>query len=215
MKKHLLTGLVLLLPAILTLLVIRFLFDLFTAPFVPLVSELLHWINQQLGISLPHGFVLFISRIFAFILLILLIFVLGLIARKFFFRNLLNVTHKILSRIPIVKTVYQVSRDVFSALFSTDGKKAFKRPVLFPFPSKATFAVGFEAGDVTEEIQRKVPTAVTTIFAPTVPHPISGFLFIVPKDDVHPLDMNNEEALKYLVSCGLIHPEKKHGGNPI
>ena len=143
MKKHLLTGLVLLLPIVLTIIVIRFLFDLFTEPFVPIVEGLLRLVAHKLGIQSSPELGLFVSRIFAFVLLIIVIFGLGIIARWFFFRNLLNVTHKILSRIPLIKTVYQVSRDIFAALFSTNGKKAFKRPLLFFFPSQSTHAIRF------------------------------------------------------------------------
>ncbi|HLB53226.1 MAG TPA: DUF502 domain-containing protein [Chlamydiales bacterium] len=215
MKKHLLTGLVLLLPIVLTIIVIRFLFDLFTEPFVPIVEGLLRLVAHKLGIQSSPELGLFVSRIFAFVLLIIVIFGLGIIARWFFFRNLLNVTHKILSRIPLIKTVYQVSRDIFAALFSTNGKKAFKRPLLFFFPSQSTHAIGFEAGEVADEIQKKSPVPLISVFAPTAPHPISGFLLLLPKDHVYPIDMTNEEALKYLVSCGLIHPEKKDVGKTI
>ncbi|MDE3055142.1 MAG: DUF502 domain-containing protein [Verrucomicrobiota bacterium] len=207
MKKSLITGLLLLLPVILTLVVIQFLFDLFTEPALPLVRELLHWGATRLQFKPPAGTDLFLSRIFALILLVITIFLLGLIARWFFFRNLFTLVRRVISRIPFVKTIYQVSRDIISAIFSTDGKKAFKRPLFFPFPSKSTYALGFEAGEVTEEIQSKTEATLMTVFAPTVPHPISGFLLFVPKEDTKSVAMTNEEAFKYLISCGLILPE--------
>ena len=66
-----------------------------------------------------------------------------------------------------------------------------------------------EAGEVAEECQEKVGIPLTTVFAPTAPHPISGFLFMLPTKDVLSVDMNNEETIKFLVSCGMILPESE------
>lgn len=213
MKKYLLTGLILLLPIVLTYLVIRFLFDLFTTPFLNIVNDFLHWASHNVPITPSPGMDLFISRLLALILLTLVIFFLGIVARWFFFKNLFGWTHKILSKIPLIKTVYQVSKDCVSALISTDGKKAFKKTLLFPFPSFSTFGLGLEAGEVAKEIQEKVKEPLVSVFAPTAPHPIGGFLLLIPKKDLHYIDMTNEEAFKYLVSCGLIQPEERdpHG----
>lgn len=203
MKKYLITGLVILMPAVLTLFIIAFLFNFFTTPFVQIVEPIL----MRLPFNIPSGFALFISRVFALILLIVFIFFLGALVRWFLGRHLVAFTNKILYKIPFISTVYKVSRDVISALFSSDGKKAFKYPVLIPFPHKPTFALGFKAGEVAKECQDKVETRLVSVFMPTAPHPISGFLFLIPKEDAHRLEMTNEEAFKFLVSCGMIHPE--------
>lgn len=203
MKKHLLTGLALLLPVALTLMVIFFLIDFLTSPFVHLVSE--HLFTKG---PIPPSIILFISRILALILLCVFIFLLGVVARWFLIKNILSATNNILSRIPLIKTVYKVSRDIVLALFSLDGKKAFKYPVMIPFPEKPTYTMGFQAGEVADEIKEVCgATPLVSVFAPTAPHPITGFLFLVPEKDVHKLDMTNEEAVKFLVSCGLIHPD--------
>jgi len=209
MKKYLLTGFVLLLPLVLTLMVIFFLFDLFTAPFVNIVGPIVSLIQEKLPFVLPEGFTLFLSRLFALIFLCIFILVLGIVTRWLVVKNLIGWTNSLISRIPFVKTVYKVSADVFNALFSTDGKKAFKRPVMVPFPCRPNFCLGFQAGEVAEECQQKVKTPLVSVFAPTAPHPISGFLFLVPEKDVYEIDMSNEEVLKFLVSCGMIVPERE------
>lgn len=209
MKKHLLTGLVILLPLALTLMIIFFLFDLFTAPFVPLVSALIAKLEASYHFTLPSGIAIFIARVLALILLCILIFLLGAFTRWFLLRNILQFGHQLISRIPFVKSVYKVSRDIFSALFSDEGKKAFKRPVIIPFPYPNSYALGFHAGEVAEEVKQKMKTPLLSIFMPTSPHPISGFLFLVPEKDVHSIDMTNEDAVKFLVSCGMIHPQAK------
>ncbi len=206
MKKYLLTGLIIILPGILTLMVIIFLFDLFTGPFVNIVGPLVALIQKK-SFTLPEGFTLFLSRLFALIFLCIFIFLLGLVTQLFLVKTLINWADRVMYRIPFIRTVYRVSRDVFSALFSTEGKKAFKRPVMIPFPNKPNYCLGFEAGEVAVECQQKIDKHLVSVFAPTAPHPISGFLFLVPEEDVHSVDMTNEEVVKFLVSCGMIVPE--------
>lgn len=207
MKKYFLTGLIILMPVALTIMIISFLFNFFTTPFLHIVESLLDSISARAQLALPPDLDIFISRILALILLCAFILLLGIIARWFIIKNLLSGTHRLLSRIPFIKTVYKVCRDVFAALFSAEGKKAFKYPVMFPFPHRPSYAIGFRAGEVAEEVQQKIQTPLVSVFAPTAPHPISGFLFLVPEKDVHTLDMSNEEAVKYLVSCGLVRPD--------
>lgn len=209
MKKYLLTGLVILLPVVLTLMVIIFLFDAFTEPFISLVGLLVTLIQKKLSFRLPQGLTLFLSRFLSLIFLCVFIFCLGLVTRWFLIKNFLNWADRVMVRIPFIRTVYRVSRDVFTALFSSDGKKAFKRPVMIPFPGRPNFCLGFVAGEVAEECRQKVHVPLLSVFAPTAPHPISGFLFLVPEKDVRDIDMTNEEVVKFLVSCGMIVPESE------
>lgn len=205
MKKYLVTGFVILTPVALTILIIGFLFNLFTEPLVKMVEPLL----QKPALIIPSELVLFISRVLSLFLLIIFIFLLGALMRWFVGKQVVAFTNKILYKIPFIRSVYKVSRDVISAIFSTDGKKAFKKPVMVPFPEKPVFSIGFHAGEVAKECQEKIKTPLMSVFMPTAPHPISGFLFLMPKSDVYDLDMTNEDAFKFLVSCGLIHPDKK------
>lgn len=203
MRKYLITGLVILMPVVLTILIIVFLLNFFTTPFVKIVEPFL----MQFPIAVPAGLALFISRLLSLVLLIAFIFVLGALVRWFLGKHLIAFADRILYKIPFIRTVYKVSRDVISALFSTDGKKAFKYPVMIPFPHKSIYSLGFQAGEVAKECQEKVETPLVSVFMPTAPHPISGFLFLIPQEDVHQLEMSNEDAFKFLVSCGMIHPE--------
>ena len=132
-----------------------------------------------------------------------------MVTQLFVVKNLIVWTNRLIFKIPFIKTVYKVSSDVFAALFSTDGKKAFKRPVMMPFPCRPNFCLGFQAGEVAEECQKLVKEPLVSVFVPTAPHPISGFLFLAPEKDVYPIDMSNEEVVKFLVSCGMIVPEKE------
>ncbi len=202
MKNSFIAGLVILLPLVLTVILAIFLFDLFTTPFVPLVQSALN----HFFYAFPAGVTIFLSRLIGLILLFILIVFLGVITRHFLFDNLLKFGHRIVNCIPFVKTIYKLSRDIFSAIFSPDGKQAFKETVMIPFPHKPHYCIGFSSGEVPEECEKKAGKDLVAVFAPTAPHPISGFLFLVPKKNVHPISMSKEDTIKYLVSCGIIHP---------
>lgn len=207
MKKYFFTGFIILLPSVLTLLIIGFLFDFFTTPFVPLVTKLLILAEKHIAFTFPIWLSTFIARVIALVLLCVFVLLLGCIARWFLVRNLLQWANTIFSRIPVVRTIFNVSRDVFSALFSQDEKKVFKGPIMMPFPDVPNYTIGFLAGEVPKECQKHSPKNLVSVFAPTAPHPTSGFLFLVPEKDVFPAGMTNEEAIKYLLSCGAIIPE--------
>jgi uncharacterized membrane protein len=209
MKKYLLTGLIILLPVVLTTMVIIFLFNFFTTPFAPLVSHLLNFLHSHFSITLPAGFDRFITRLLALILLCIFVLFLGMVARWFLVRNLIKSTYAIVTRIPFVKSIFKMSRDVFSALFAQEGKKAFKYPVMIPFPDRPNHWLGFVVGDVPNECQSKSEEKLVAVFTPTAPHPISGFLFFVPEKDIYQLDMTNEDAVRFIISCGMIVPEDK------
>jgi uncharacterized membrane protein len=201
MKKYFFTGFALLLPLAFTIVIIIFLFDFFTTPFIPIVRELLK------GYTFPHGLDLFITRLLALILVSMFIFILGVVARWFLIRNVIQTTERIFTRIPILKTVFNISRDVFSALFSNGKIKVFKRPTMVPFPARPNYSIGFVAGEVPPECQSKSSNHLVSVFVPTAPHPISGFLLLVPEKDLSEITMTNEDAVKFLLSCGLIVPE--------
>lgn len=206
MKKPLLTGFIILMPLALTLMIIFFLFDFFTTPFLPIVSSLLSQLEVHYHFTLPVELALFISRLFALIFLCIFILLLGALARKLLIKKIFEWTHALLVKIPFIKTIYKVSRDIFSALFSNEGKKAFKDPLIVSFPHPPSYALGFHAGEVAPECQEKIKTPLISVFVPTAPHPISGFLLLLPQNEVHKVDMTKEEALKFLVSCGMVQP---------
>jgi len=210
MKKSFITGLVILLPAVLTFAIAIFLFNLFTRPFVPIVKIFLEKMPFELG----HESALILSRLIALILLSLFILVLGMIAQHFLFRSLANVTNYLLFRIPFVNTIYKTSRDILSAIFSSDGKQGFKEAVAIPFPCHPHLAVGLSSGDAPIECIEKAGEHLVSVFAPTAPHPISGFLFLVPESDVQTLEMTKEDVIKFLLSCGAIHPASEQPLEP-
>ena len=203
MKKSLITGLIIVMPITLTILLFVFLINFFTNPFVDLVRPIV----SSWHIAEPEIITL-IARVVSLILVCLSIFLLGVIARWFFIRPLIKWSNVVLSKIPVVKSIYKVTKDIVSAFFSPEGRKAFKYPVMVPFPLEKSYCVGFASGEVPKECLDKSKIELSPIFIPTAPHPISGYLVMVPKDKVSDIAMTNEEAVKFTVSCGVIVPEE-------
>lgn len=207
MKKTLIAGLATLLPLTLTIFLFIFLIDVLTTPFLYLVEEgVMDFARRKIG-PVPTDLVIFISRLIVLILLFFLTCLLGLLARKFFFRSLISLTHEIFSRIPFLRSIFKVSTEITKALFSSGGKKekAFRKPAMVPFPSRKSDCIGFVSGSIPKACSEKVPDLVP-VFVPTSPHPISGYMMLVPKNEALNIEMTNEDAVKFTVSCGMIVP---------
>jgi uncharacterized membrane protein len=207
MKKYLSAGFIILLPFILTVWIVKYLFDLFTAPLYNVVEKVVIVYEQNHGLSPLHHetLVTFISRIIAFILTFLLILGLGYLARKFFFKKLVVWFNALLHKIPFVNAIYRLTKDVTKAMFSGD-KKMFKQTVIVPFPSENLHALGFVTGVTPPEIRRYVPEATTTVFIPTAPHPMSGYLLFSSEEDLSSVKISTEDTLKFLLSMGTTQP---------
>ena len=205
MKKYLVAGLIILLPLILTIMIFVFVIDLFTAPFLNMFTDFLANFQNVLPFLKNTAILKVFARISIIIMLFVFIFILGVIARWFFFKSLINLTNKIISKIPFVRTIYKSLKDIISSFIAQE-RKAFTKTAMIAFPSKDSYCVGFESGSVPLECQNKVKEKLKPVFVPTAPHPISGYLVFCPVDDVYPIEMTNEDAVKFTVSCGIILP---------
>ena len=210
MRKYFFTGFASLLPLALTIIIAKWLFDLFTAPLSGIIEWFILKYESQLGLSLIHHevFVLFLSRILAFIILLFSIFFLGFCGQKFLSKYFVQFTDKLFSRIPLIRTIYRLSQDITKAVFS-DTQKTFKKTVLIPFPHQEALAIGFVTGDTPAVLKQEKPLTELAVFVPTAPHPMSGFVLLMPKKIALPVDVSVEEAFKYLISAGVLHPGEK------
>ena len=208
MKKYFITGLALLLPVTVTIAIIIFLVNFFTKPFLGFVTKILyHTKIKDVSILFltSEQVVYYGSKIVIIIGLLLITLLLGYFARWFFFKSLINVSDKILHKIPLVNKVYKTSQDIINTIFVTD-KNSFKQVVLVPFPSENIYSIGL-VSRASPKACRDVKNAdLITVFVPTAPNPTTGFLLIFDKKDLIYLDMKTEDAVKYVVSCGVITP---------
>lgn len=206
MKKYLLTGLIFLLPIAITFWIFHFIFDLLTTPFIGLIQDALN----AMGMFAPmHPWLLFLCRLIVLFLVIGLIILLGFVAQRIFFNWFVNLTQKIFLKIPIIKTVYKMSHEVIKSLFSP-GVKPFKKTVLMDFPNGDSKALGFYTSDIPKtmvDLDERDETHLQSVFLPTAPHPISGFLLITSRSKLKDVDISTEDVFKILVSCGTYQPE--------
>ncbi|MBI2812246.1 MAG: DUF502 domain-containing protein [Candidatus Melainabacteria bacterium] len=209
MKKYFITGLVILLPLVITIAVIVFLVNLLTEPFIGPVSAVVGKIFNH------HGFLFFtseqISRYTAKIIVLILLFLftvcLGMVTRWFLITSLFRLGDKILHKIPLVNTVYKTTQDIINTLFVSD-KKSFKQVVLVPFPNPGVYVVGLIARESPGVCSRAVGEDLVSVLVPTTPNPTTGFLMMFKRSDILHIDMRPEDAIKYIVSCGVIIPEE-------
>ncbi|WP_054870004.1 DUF502 domain-containing protein [Caloranaerobacter sp. TR13] len=142
------------------------------------------------------------------ILTFTIIFVIGIIARNYFGKKILHFTEKIIIKIPLVKTIYISIKQIVDTLF-LNKNDAFKKAVLVEYPKEGVYTIGFITSESPKEISQKTKAECVSLFIPTTPNPTSGMFIIVPKDKVTYLDMDVEEAIKLIVSGGLVTPETK------
>lgn len=209
MRKYFFTGFVTLLPLALTLLIVQWLFNLFTSPLVGLTEWLIvkYEVSLHLSIERHHALVIFLCRVIAFILLFGFILLLGFCGQKFLSKYFVRFNDRLFARIPLVRAIYRLSKDVTKAIFS-DTQKAFKYTVLVPFPNDEAIAIGFVTGDVPEAFKKEKRLDLA-VFVPTAPHPLSGFVLLMPKRLAMPVDVSIEDAFKFLISAGVLHPGDK------
>ncbi len=212
MKKYLLTGVITLLPIALTVIVIVWVFNLLTTPFAGVVEHMIIGYEKLFGLDVTkhEQLIYFASRVITLILLFFALIILGFIANKFFFRSLINLFNKILLKIPIVKTIYGVTKEITQGFIKTD-KKLFQKTTLVPFPFAESRALGLVSDPIPKILAEKLPEESICVFIPTSPHPVSGFLVLAPVKDTHDLPLTTEEVFKFLISCGTVYPEEEKG----
>lgn len=205
LKTYFITGLVILLPLALTLLIVTFIFNLLTEPFVGVVKAFFGYYNlfQQGFLFLSSDQVQkVISQVIILVLLFFFTVGLGILARWFFFHYLIRFWERIVARIPFIRSVYKTSKDIIKTIFATNSN-SFKQVVLVPFPSNDTLAIGLVTKDHIPPFG-KIKEPLVAVFVPTTPNPTSGFLMLFKESSLTYLDMKVEDALKYVISCGVI-----------
>lgn len=211
MKKHFITGLVILLPLVITIAVIVFLVNFFTKPFVGMVTTILtdtHLINKGFFYLTPEKLTYYLSKIIVLIVLFFFIIALGMITRWFLINALIRIGDKILHRIPIVNTVYKTTQDIIKTLLVSD-KKSFKQVVMVPFPRPDVYVLGLISRESPEICSKAAGDELVSVLIPTTPNPTTGFLLMYKEKDLIFIDMKPEDAIKYIVSCGVIVPEPR------
>jgi uncharacterized membrane protein len=130
----------------------------------------------------------------------------GVIVANLFGRKLVEYWEQLLSRIPLVRSIYSGVKQIMETVFHSQGQ-AFRKVLLVEFPRKGMWAIGFQSGVTRGEAQVRTSEEVVNVFIPTTPNPTSGFFVMVPKKDLIELDMSVDEGLKMIISAGVVVPE--------
>ncbi len=190
-RNNLITGVLALVPVAVTIYIIYFIFQ-FADSFLGSA------IGESLGYNIP-GMGIFLTALFCLLI--------GVIVNTVVGKRLITWIDNSLNQIPIVKSVYSGIKQV-ADVFVKNNKSNFKRVVMLEYPKENSWVIGFVTSDFTVKIDGDIPEKenMVTIFVPTTPNPTSGFLLILPKSKIIDMNIDIEDAMKIIISAGLVQP---------
>lgn len=144
------------------------------------------------------------------VFIVLVVFLTGIFVANVIGRAFVGGWESLMDRIPIVRSIYSAAKNFAEIVFS-DSSNAFKNVLLVEYPRKGIYSLAFQTSSDLGEVQGRTGSEVVGCFVPTTPNPTSGFIIIVPKKDVVVLDMEVDEALKMIISLGVVVPTWKQG----
>ena len=144
--------------------------------------------------------------LFALFVAVFLIGVVGLLARNYFGKRVIEWVDSALLRVPLLNKIYGAIKQVNDA-FSSSNKTAFRTVVLIEYPKADVYTIGFITNDQPEPARSRLGQSVVSVFVPTTPNPTGGFLLFVPEEKVIKLDMSVADGIKYVISLGSIVPD--------
>jgi uncharacterized membrane protein len=198
-KKYFITGLLVVVPLYITVYVLAFIVRLMDRVF-----------NILPPILRPETYLPFRIPGLGIILTVIAITIVGVLAQNFVGRWLVRIGDKFFKKIPFLGIIYNATKQ-FMETFFKEGHQGFERVVLFEFPRKGIYSMGFVTGETKGELNSKTDGETISIFLPTTPNPTSGYYIMVPKKDIIELDMHVEDAFKVIMTGGIVVPEHFEG----
>jgi uncharacterized membrane protein len=193
MKRYLIAGLLVWVPLGITIWVLHFLLSTLDQTLLLLPESIR---PEHFGIRIPG-----LGVVLAFAILLIT----GMLAANFFGQRLIRLWESVLGRIPFVKSIYSSVKQVSDTLLSDSGN-AFRKALLVQFPHQNSWTIAFLTGAPAPDVARHLDEEHVSVYVPTTPNPTSGYFVMVPRSSVRDLDMSVEEALKYVVSMGVVLP---------
>ncbi len=197
LRRYLVAGLLVWIPLGITIWVLKLLVDLMDQSLLLLPAGMTT--EALLGFHVPGLGIILTGAI---------LLVTGALAANFFGRKLLRLGDVILSRIPIVRSIYGGVKQISDTLFSPEGK-AFRRAVLVRYPHAGAWTVALMTGTPRHEVTDHLGSDQVSVFVPTTPNITAGFFLIVPRAEAIELEMSVDEALKYIISMGVAEPPRR------
>jgi len=201
-RKHLITGLLVWMPLAITIWVLLWVLGLMDGLFSWLLSLSMAVLPEKAreGIEM-------LRRVpgLGVVSLLLVLWLTGLFVANIFGQWFLAQWNKLLHKIPIVKSIYSSVKQVSDTLFSSSGN-AFREAVMVQYPRTGSWTIAFVTGTPSGEVAAHLSSPHVSVYVPTTPNPTSGFFLMMPRTDVVPLQMSVDEALKYIISMGVVAP---------
>jgi uncharacterized membrane protein len=194
MRKYFIAGLLIWIPLAITVWVLKLVVDVLDQSLL-LLPDSLHTENW-LGVHVPG---------LGAILTLVIVLLTGIFATNFFGAALVRLWNAVLNRIPVVNSIYSSVKQISDTLFSSSGQ-AFRKALLVQWPHPGMWTIAFLTGTPGGGVARHIPPDCISIYVPTTPNPTGGYFIIVQRKDVVELDMTVDEALKYIISMGVVPP---------
>ncbi len=195
MKRYFITGLLVLVPLFITVWVISSLIGMMD--YSLLLLPVAWRPKAQLGLDIPG---------IGALLTLLIVFTTGLIATNIFGRQLISLWERMLGHVPIVKSIYSSVKQVSDTLFSDSGN-AFRKALLVQFPREGSWTIAFQTGEPGGDVANHLIGDYVSVYVPTTPNPTGGYFLMMKKSDTIELAMSVDEALKYIISMGVVAPK--------
>jgi uncharacterized membrane protein len=195
MKKILITGLLIWIPLAITIWVLDLIVSTMDQSLLLLPPQ--YQPQALLGYQIPG---------LGALLTVIIVFITGALASNILGQRLLSFWERLLGRIPVVKTIYSSVKQVSDTLFAPGGQ-AFSKALLVQYPRKDSWTIAFLTGTPGGDVANHLQGEYVSVYVPTTPNPTSGFFLMMRKADVIELDMSVDEALKYVISMGVVSPE--------
>ena len=216
-KKHFLffrnmivTGIIVAVPIVLSLWVAWYLYSRLTGWGLTLAD------SMGLMSGLPPFWRTQIIRVLALIAILAMLFFLGVLTKNTIGRKVIAKAQALLLKVPLVNFIYSTCKQIGDTIMSSKKGNMFQQVVLFEYPRKGSYAIGFMTNENTpenSEAARKLGKGdLISVFMPTTPNPTSGFLMLIPRDECIMLDMSVSDAMRLIVSCGAILPGSEESG---
>ena len=203
LRKSFISGLLVILPVWLTIFIILILFKWISSFSMPILSPFLKLFTSD------SEWVEVLAKIASFFLTLVIIFFIGFFTNIWFGKKLYNFFENLFIKIPLIGSIYSALKKLFSFFAKSDDDtvQKFQKVVFIPFPTKETYCVAFSTGEKIINGQKYIST-----FMPTTPNPTTGFLMLVKEEDIIESEYTVEEAIQYIISAGIVQPDKKQLG---
>lgn len=199
LRNAFLTGIVLLLPLGVTYIVVNF---IIVKVGVPASGVFFWYVDENIrNVTLLNT----VLNVLSLFVLIIFIIGLGLLSRYVLGRLMISMVERILGRLPFINTVYRTVKQIVDT-FSQQQRAVFHEVVLVEYPRKNSWVLGFRTSETKGEVQAKTGQHLSNIFVPTTPNPTSGFLLMIPTEDIIPLKMSVADGMKVIISGGAVSP---------